>query len=93
MKALLHSLKKENRFGKIINNYFFMKSVKTIGVVGAGTMGAAIAQKFAQENFIVILADREERFVKRGINNITKMFLEGVERKVFTEDQIGRAHV
>ncbi|MBL0127994.1 MAG: hypothetical protein IPP83_11190 [Flavobacteriales bacterium] len=32
--------------------------MKTVGVVGAGTMGAAIAQKFAQEGFTVLLADR-----------------------------------
>ncbi len=65
-----------------------MKTIKSVGVVGAGTMGAAIAQKFAQENFIVILADREGEFVKRGINNITKMLNEGIQRKVFNEEQV-----
>src|ERR1035437_9135327 len=65
-----------------------MKTIKTVGVVGAGTMGAAITQKFAQENFIVILADRDENFVKRGITNITNMLVEGIERKVFTEEQV-----
>lgn len=64
-----------------------MKSIKTVGVIGAGTMGAAIAQKFAQENFNVVLADREESFVRRGLMNISKMFQEGVERKVFTIEQ------
>ena len=61
-----------------------MKIIKTVGVVGAGTMGAAIAQKFAQENFNVILADREDRFVKRGLDNIANSLNEGLERKVFT---------
>lgn len=65
-----------------------MKTIKTVGIVGAGTMGAAIAQKFAQENFIVILADREESYVQRGIANITRMLQEGVERKVFTPEQV-----
>lgn len=65
-----------------------MKLIKTVGIVGAGTMGAAIAQKFAQENFNVILADREESYVQRGMNNITKMLREGIERKVFTTDQV-----
>lgn len=65
-----------------------MKTIKTVGVIGAGTMGAAIAQKFAQENFNVLLADREERFVKRGIDNITKMFREGVDKNLFTEEQV-----
>ncbi len=65
-----------------------MRSIKTVGVVGAGTMGAAITQKFAQENFKVILADREQSFVQRGIGNISKMLNEGVERKVFTQAQV-----
>ena len=65
-----------------------MKSIKKVGIVGAGTMGAAIAQKFAQENFTVILADREEGFVKRGIDNITRMLQEGVQRNVFTNEQV-----
>lgn len=65
-----------------------MRSIKTVGVVGAGTMGAAIAQKFAQEGFNVILADREESYVKRGMDNITKMLREGIERKVFSEAQV-----
>ena len=67
-----------------------MKSIKIVGIVGAGTMGAAIAQKFAQENFSVILADREAEYVNRGVNNITKMFNEGIERKVFTEEQVDK---
>lgn len=65
-----------------------MKIIKTVGVVGAGTMGAALAQKFAQENFKVILADREQQFVDRGISNIRKMLQEGLEKKVFTEQQV-----
>ncbi len=65
-----------------------MKIIKTVGVVGAGTMGAALAQKFAQENFKVILADRENQFVERGIGNISKMLYEGIERKVFSETQV-----
>ncbi len=65
-----------------------MKIINTVGVVGAGTMGAAIAQKFAQENFKVILADREMSFVERGISNISKMLNEGIERKVFSQEQV-----
>jgi enoyl-CoA hydratase / 3-hydroxyacyl-CoA dehydrogenase len=65
-----------------------MKNIKTVGVVGAGTMGSAIAQKFAQENFNVVLADRNAAFVKKGIDRITKTLVEGIERKVFTEEQV-----
>lgn len=65
-----------------------MKTIKTIGVVGAGTMGAALAQKFAQEGFQVILADRAMNFVEKGLSNINSVLQEGVERKVFSADQV-----
>jgi len=65
-----------------------MKNIRTVGVVGAGTMGSALAQKFAQEGFKVILADREDKFVQKGLNGIKAMLNEGLEKKVFTQDQV-----
>lgn len=65
-----------------------MKTIKKVGVIGAGTMGAALAQKFAQEGFQVVLADREMKFVEKGISGITSMLNEGIERKVFTEEKV-----
>lgn len=65
-----------------------MKKINTVGVVGAGTMGSALAQKFAQEGFSVILADREMKFVDKGLNGIKAMLNEGVEKKVFTKEQV-----
>ncbi len=65
-----------------------MKTINTIGIVGAGTMGAALAQKFAQEGFKVILADRAMTFVEKGLNNIKLMLIDGLEKKVFTQNQI-----
>jgi enoyl-CoA hydratase/3-hydroxyacyl-CoA dehydrogenase len=61
-----------------------MRTIKLVGVVGAGTMGAAIAQKFSQEGFQVILADRAMNFVEKGLGNIRSMLTEGVARKVLT---------
>ena len=65
-----------------------MNKIKTVGVVGAGTMGSALAQKFAQEGFNVVLADREMQFVDKGIDGIKKTLNEGVERKLFTTEQV-----
>jgi 3-hydroxyacyl-CoA dehydrogenase len=64
-----------------------MKNINTVGIVGAGTMGSALAQKFAQEGFNVILADKELRFVENGFNRIKETLNEGVERKKFSLDQ------
>lgn len=46
--------------------------VKTIGVCGAGTMGAGIAQLAAQSGFSVKVIDVADAFLERGLNIITK---------------------
>lgn len=65
-----------------------MIAFKTVGVVGAGTMGAALAQKFIQEGFKVILVDRSMEFVEKGTSNIKAMLNQGIERKVFSPEQV-----
>lgn len=65
-----------------------MITIKKVGVVGAGTMGAALAQKFAQEGFEVILSDREQKFIDKGISGIHSMLNEGVDKKVFKQEQV-----
>jgi len=65
-----------------------MKKIKTVGVVGAGTMGSAIAQKFAQEGFTVYLNDREQKFVERGMTGIRTILEQGIERKLFTREKV-----
>lgn len=46
--------------------------IKTVGVIGAGTMGNGIAHVFAKSGYDVILCDIEDRFVQRGIETISK---------------------
>lgn len=41
-------------------------AVKTVAVLGSGTMGSAIAQVLAQSGYEVILRDTEERFLQKG---------------------------
>jgi len=65
-----------------------MKIIKTVGVAGAGKMGSAIAQKFAQEGFNVILLDREMKFVENGIKSIKDVLDEGVARRIFSEEKV-----
>ena len=54
--------------------------VKTVGVVGAGTMGNGIAQVAAQVGCEVVMRDIEKSFVERGIKNIDKFLSRGVEK-------------
>lgn len=46
--------------------------IKTIGVCGAGTMGAGIVQLAAQSGFNVKVIDVQEAFIQRGMSIITK---------------------
>ncbi len=62
--------------------------MEKIGVVGAGNMGSGIAQKSAQEGLKVILVDIEDKFVKRGLDGIKATLNEGIERKLFSPDQV-----
>jgi len=57
---------KKNRFGKPA------KEPKTIGVLGAGLMGAGIAQVSLQKGLEVLLKDTSMQGLGRGINQITK---------------------
>jgi 3-hydroxybutyryl-CoA dehydrogenase len=47
-------------------------SIKTVAVLGAGTMGNGIAHVFARAGHNVILRDVEERFLERGMDTIRK---------------------
>ena len=46
--------------------------IKTVGVVGAGTMGNGIAHVFAKSGYEVLLCDVEERFLQRALDTIGK---------------------
>lgn len=60
--------------------------IKTIGVVGAGSMGNGIAQVAAVSGYNVIMSDIEERFVQNGLNNIDKFLAKSVEKGKMAAD-------
>ncbi len=64
--------------------------IKTVAVIGAGTMGNGIAQACAQMGCNVIMRDIEERFVQNGLNNIDRFLSKSVEKgKMSEEDKKG----
>ena len=56
-------------------------------VLGAGTMGAGIAQTFAAKGYEVILRDIKDEFVDRGLAGITKNLDRLVSKEKITEEQ------
>jgi 3-hydroxybutyryl-CoA dehydrogenase len=49
-----------------------LASIKTVGVLGSGTMGNGIAHAFAKSGHTVILRDVEKRFLDRALETIGK---------------------
>ena len=62
-------------------------NIKKIAVLGAGTMGAGIAQRCAQSGFEVVMMDIKDEFVENGFKSITKTLDKGIERGKVTEEQ------
>ncbi|OPY70288.1 MAG: putative 3-hydroxybutyryl-CoA dehydrogenase [Syntrophorhabdus sp. PtaU1.Bin002] len=60
--------------------------IKTIGVLGAGTMGNGIAQTAAAAGYNVIMRDIEEKFVANGLKNIDKFLSKSVEKGKMAAD-------
>ena len=64
-----------------------MAEIKTVGVVGAGTMGSGIAHVFARSGFQVLLCDVEQRFVDRALTQIrTNLGREAAKGKLAEAD-------
>jgi 3-hydroxybutyryl-CoA dehydrogenase len=49
-----------------------LDAIKTVAVLGAGTMGNGIAHVFARAGYHVILKDIDQRFLERGMETISK---------------------
>lgn len=61
--------------------------IKTVGVVGAGSMGSGIANMAAMSGFQVILRDIEEKYLQTGLNRMDKFMAKSVARGKMTEEQ------
>lgn len=62
-------------------------TLKTIGVIGGGTMGAGIAAALREAGYPVILTEQDEAAVERGLANIRKIFDDSAKRGRLSEAQ------
>jgi len=60
--------------------------IKTIGVLGAGSMGNGIAQVAAQSGYNVVMRDIEDKFIDRALKGIDKFLSKSVEKAKITAD-------
>jgi len=68
-----------------------MMATRTIGVIGAGTMGNGIAHVAARSGFRVVLYDLEQRFLDRALSTIAKNLDREVAKTKITADDKGTA--
>jgi len=61
-----------------------LDQIKTVAVLGAGTMGNGIAHVFARAGYSVILRDVETRFLERGLETIGKNLDREVKKEKIT---------
>ena len=61
--------------------------MKTIGVIGAGTMGHGISLVAAQAGFHVILQDIKQEFVQNGLKRIEKFLDKSIEKGRLSADE------
>ena len=60
--------------------------MKSIGIVGAGTMGSGIAHVASLSDYSVILMDVNEHLVKKGINSIKSNMDRQIKKAIITLD-------
>ena len=65
--------------------------IRTVGVIGAGTMGNGISHVFAKSQYKVVLVDVEQRFVDRGLETIRKNMEREVSKAKLTAEQRDQA--
>jgi len=64
-----------------------LADIETVGVVGAGTMGAGIAQVAATEGYDVVMRDIEEDYVESGFDSIESSLKRFVAKDELSEDE------
>jgi len=73
-----------------------LDAIKTVAVLGAGTMGNGIAHVFAKAGFSVILRDVEKRFLDRALETIAKNLDREIKKGKVAEAEkpkiLGRIH-
>lgn len=61
--------------------------IKTVGIIGAGTMGTGIAQVAAAAGYDVILRDIKMEFVDASVSRIDRYFTKSIEKGKMTDVQ------
>ena len=91
-KALIHAFLGEREVAKIpgVGSETLPWPVKTVGVIGAGTMGTGIAMAFANSGFSVLLKEVDPVALERGIARIRHSYGSLEKRGRITAEEMAR---
>lgn len=64
-----------------------VRPIQRVGVVGAGTMGAGIAQLAAIKGFEVVVQEINEQALASGLTKIEDLFQQAVDRQIVTPEE------
>jgi 3-hydroxyacyl-CoA dehydrogenase len=86
-KALIHAFLGEREVAKIpdVPRDTPTLDIKSVGIVGAGTMGGGIAMVFANAGIPVLLKESDQAALDRGLANIQKNYANSVKRGRFAQ--------
>src|SRR5712672_854048 len=86
-KALIHAFFGEREVAKIpdVPKETATLNIKSVGIVGAGTMGGGIAMVFANAGIPVLLKETDQAALDRGLASIQKNYANSVKRGRFTQ--------
>ncbi|WP_224995406.1 3-hydroxyacyl-CoA dehydrogenase family protein [Cesiribacter sp. SM1] len=68
-----------------------LKNIKTVGIVGAGTMGLGIAQVCALAGYTTLIFDARQEAVAAAMRKIEENLDKGIEKKKLTRKQKDKA--
>src|SRR5882757_5196704 len=86
-KALIHAFFGEREVAKIpdVPKETPTLNIKSVGIVGAGTMGGGIAMVFANAGIPVLLKETDQAALDRGVATIKKNYGNSVAKGRFTQ--------
>jgi 3-hydroxyacyl-CoA dehydrogenase len=89
-KAMIHVFFGEREVAKVpdIGKETPMLPVRTVGIVGAGTMGGGITMSFLNAGIPVLLKETDQAALDRGLGAIRKNYATSIARGRFTQAQV-----
>jgi enoyl-CoA hydratase/3-hydroxyacyl-CoA dehydrogenase len=90
-KGLVHFFFAERATSKVPGLVDVKDTIKSVAVIGGGTMGSGIAIACLSAGIKVILKEVDEKFLNLGMKRITSVFEDRLQRKKITQQQHDKA--